>query len=148
MTLGEAVEAIQQRWLDEWVDGSNDPLTASAFDDEPFDADSVDDPWVRLTIRHTGSEQATAGPVGGRNFDRTGIVLAQVFTLTGTGRDDDGASGLSADDLAQTARAVFEAVRVSGTSLVFFAGTTREGDVDGRWAMTTVEVPFRYRETK
>ena len=147
MTFDEAISAIEQLWLDEWVDDSDDERTPSVFDEEPSQLMTGDVPWCRVSIRHTGGTQATAGATGGRNFDRLGSVFVQVYTLTGAGRDNDDES-LSSSKLAQAARAVFEAKRVEGTSLVFFTGDPREGATDGRWAMTTVEVPFRYRETK
>lgn len=148
LTRAEAAEVIYQQWQDLWLDEDDEALTPTAFDDEPFNADDEAlTAWVRVAIRHTGSEQATCGPEGARSFDRLGSVFVQVFTLAGKGRNDDDEGELASDTLADTAKDIFEAKRLTG-GVVFLVADVREGGVDGRWAMTTVEVPFRYRETK
>lgn len=146
MTLDEAVAAVYQRWLDEWVDDNDDEVTVTVFDDEPdTDVNGGDVPWVRLSVRHTGEEQATQGAVS--TVERFASVFAQVHTLAGRGRQNEEDGDLAADKLTQRARAVFEKTRIDGTSLVFFVGGPREGATDGRWRVTPVEIPFRYHET-
>ena len=135
-TLNEAAEAIYQSFETAW--GATSALT---FDNEEFDPPD-NAPFVRLTVRHNGARQDTIGRATNRKFGRTGSVFVQIFTLANEGR-------ANADNLAQTARAVFEGVTLSGTTLFFRNVIVREiGPGDGRWYQVNVEAEFKYFETK
>lgn len=146
MTEVEAVQAILEQWEDGWdalhpLDPDAEGHVPYTYVNETYTTDHLGDlgAWVRVTIQHTTSEQATMGSVGIRKWHRRGNVLVQVFTPIDSGR-------LLASELADDVRTVLEGYRASDLNL--YAGTTGESDEDGAWLMTTVVVPFRYVSTR
>lgn len=141
-TINEAREAIYDKFLDAWTVSSPEPgfVTPYTFDSEQFDPPD-DEPWVRVTVRHTGSTQETLGPAGSRKFMRTGICFVQVFT-----RSDKGVK--QADELARRAALAFEGERIVGTTVRFLDVVTRETGPEGKWFGVVVQANFEYDETR
>ena len=139
MTPNDARKAIYARFLADF----SDPILVRdriLFDNEM----SPDDPtifveWVRLVVRHQTREQITLGKEGGRKFQSSGVVLAQIFTkvFERTSR---------ADSIAKSISDIFDAVDFEG--LNFQAAASRESGPDGKWNVMIVEAPFTYQETK
>ena len=134
-TLPEAREAIYNTFNTAW--GATSSFT---FDNEKY-AKPATDPWVRVSVRHQFGTQETLGKPGNRRFARFGAVFIQIFTLENTGTED-------ADTLAATARAIFEGVSLTGTTVRFRDVIIREEGLDGKWYQTVVEATFEYDETK
>lgn len=134
-TQNQAREAVYLRWNTQWS-----ATTPFIFENENNKVlDSADDPWARLTVRNTGSEQHTLGAVGNRRFRRFASVFVQLYALV-----DEGLATL--DTLAQTVRGIFEGVSFSGLS--FNNVVVRESGADGKWYQVVVEAFFDYEETK
>lgn len=131
--LNAARQSIYQRFITEWANTS--PFT---FDNEKFDPPDTN-PWVRLTVRHTGSVQETLGRIGNRKFNRSGSILIQVFIATNLGTE-------TSDDLVTPARNIFEGASFNGV----YANNSvvREVGIDGRWFQTIIETFFFYDEIK
>ena len=132
-TLNQAREAIYSRFVTEWA-----AATVLTFENEEFD-EPTDDPWARLTVRHTSRTQKTLGKVGNRKFRSAAIVLVQVYTRTNTGVQQG-------DTLAVQAKDIFEAVSFSG--LDFNDGVVRETGPDGKWYQHLAEIAFDYEDIK
>jgi hypothetical protein len=133
-TPAVAVEAVYQRWADNW----SEVTAVSTFEDEEFEEPN-NASWLRLSVRHLDRAQNTLGKSGNRIFRTPALVMIQVYTRTNTGVQ-------SAHTLSKTAADIFEAESFSG--LDFGAATTRESVVDGKWKQWLVEIPFDYDETK
>ena len=140
-TYAEAYEAIAARICDTSRFGA----AMVALENQPFDTD-IDEPWVRLSVRHFDAEQETMGAAGNRQFLRSGSVIVQVFVPYGLGVT-------RAQQIAQQVRDLYEgeALPVIGADterLRFFAGSTIEiGQSDGFYQVN-VELPFDYNEQK
>lgn len=143
----EAREAVLSRWRDEWVDDNGDERTISIFDNEGLAAISDDvTAYALVQLRELESEQLTFGPPCGRMFRRRDLVYIEIGTPSGAGRGDTDAGTAGDSTLAQLARAIYEGVRFDG--VVGEAGRVRPGDVRGRWAITSIEIPITYTEIK
>jgi len=133
-TLNEARDAVYDRFASQWG-------TTSAYQldnqDKKLDEGTVS--WARLAVRQMDSAQNTLGPVGARRFRRSAMAFIQIFVPSNKGTKEG-------DDLAQTARAVFEGASFSG--LDFTDGVIRETGPDGKWFQYVVEVKFDYDEIK
>lgn len=129
-TQSQAKEAIYQALKDTW---SSTPFY---FDNEVTE-DEVGN-WVRLSVRHSISQQHTLGPVGSRKFQRSGSVIIQLFTLLGTATDE-------VDTLASALRSIYEGKTINGVS--FSSVGVRELGPSGAWYQTNIEAPFNYTET-
>jgi len=134
VTTPAARAAVYDRWVEQW--GSTTHFT---FAGEKSELAKGDEAWVRVSMRHTDSNQETLGPPGGRRFLRTGSVFLQIFIPVNTGLSD-------LDVLIQSARAIFEGVSFNG--LRFFDAVARETGPDGKWESAVVECFFDYEETK
>jgi len=132
----DAREAIYATFVAAW--GTTSALT---LDGEAF-SPPAGAPFVRLAVRHTGSQQESLGDVGNRKFNRVGSVFVQVFAPK-----DQGAR--VADQLAHAARAILEGTHFSGSDIRIFAAATRElgPDEDGYYQVN-VEAAFDYTERK
>ena len=140
-TYAEAYEAIAARICDT----SRFRAALVALENQAFDTD-IDEPWVRLSVRHFDAEQETLGRKGNRQFLRPGSVIVQVFVPYGLGVH-------RAQEIAQQVRDLYEgeALPVIGSDterLRFFAGSTIEvGQADGYYQVN-VNIPFDYNEKK
>lgn len=114
---------------------------------ERFDASSRSDPWAKVTIREVSAPQHTFGtPGSGRKFERVGLMIIQVNTLSMAGSERNAVKqGLV---LGDGVRKIFEGQRVPGTNIHFRQVTAREAGLNGRWAVTSVEASFSYYETR
>lgn len=135
-TLNEAREAIYGAFQTGWVSTG----VAWTRDNEAFEPPQ-DASWARLSVRHQSGRQDTLGAAGGRKFARTGAAFVQIFTPI-----DDGVQ--RADGLSETARAIFEGERLTGTTVRFIGVSVREQGPEGAWYRVLVEAPFEYDETK
>lgn len=98
-------------------------------------------PWVRVSVRHGSSEQATlSGPVGTRRFRREGILTAQLFIPIGV--------GLSAGvDYAKIIQDAFEGVTSVG-GVIFRGVRTNEIGESGDFFQINILTDFEYDEVK
>lgn len=139
MTEAEAIEAIQQRFIDGWTaihpadpeDPDHVPFT---FSGEVFDSS---DTWVRLSVNHSTRNQMTAGATA--RFDSRGNIMVQLF-----GSIDIGATQLA--ELAEDVRTVLEGIRLQ--DIVIRAGASRPAGTDGRWEMKIVTLPFEVEQQR
>lgn len=133
-TVFSAIDFVVKRWLANWTSTTRTALEGEDF--KPARSES----WVRLSVRHTGSEQSTLGAIGSRRFLRSAEVLIQVFTPANAGTS-------AGTILAQAAREVFEAMSFDGLR---FHGGARVDELgeDGEWLMHLVSCPFDYQEIK
>ena len=92
-----------------------------------------------MSVRHAVSQQVSLGGLGNRKFDRTGLILIQVF-----GQLDRGTKEV--DDLVEKALAIYEGKTVD--LIRFMSATPREvGPLDG-WLLTSVDIAFEWTEKK
>lgn len=134
-TQAQATESIYNRFTSLW-NVSNGAFT---FDGENFPEPVGTDPWLRVSIRHSASGQATLGSVGGRRFERAGSVITNIFIPANKGR-------ALADTLTGLVRDIFEGVTLG--EIYFFESDCRETGLDGLWYGVVVESKFFYNETK
>jgi len=143
----EAREAVLLRWVDEWVDDNGEERTITVFDNEGLATISDEvTAYAYVQIRELDSDQLTFGPPGGRMFRRRDLVYIEIGTPSNAGRGDTDAGAAGDSTLGQLARAVYEGVRFD--NVVGLAGRVRPGDVRGRWAITSIEIPITYNEIK
>lgn len=143
-TISQAREAVYAAFLTEWNN-----RTPVALDNEEFKVeDQINDTtgemtsWVRLTMRHLAGGPETLGGRGNVKYQRTGQVLAQIYTACNNGT-------LEADALMQTILDVYDGQRLTGTTVRFNGAVPlEEGVPDGDWYRASVEVAFVYDETK
>lgn len=137
MTEAQALELMTQRWLDAWPALQPTLANAVVFDNEVLDSL---DTWIRVSFVHTIRRQQTMGTEGGRKFESRGNISVQLF-----GPINVGVKQLAT--LADDVRAVYEGRRLA-EELTTYAGSSREGPTDGRWAMRMVTIPFVYEELR
>lgn len=135
-TITQAREAIYAAF----VNASAINAAQLTFDNEVFDPPD-NKPWIRLSVRHNSMSQETLGRVGDRKFQRLGTTFTQIFVRTDNGTDE-------ADELAISAKNVFEGVRLAGTTVRFLDVLVREVGPDGKWYQVVVEANFEYDETR
>lgn len=140
-TIAEAKTAIYSKFIAEWGNTAVYTLDNEEFTPPAPATGTIRQPWVRVTIRHTGRGQETMGKKNNRKFTRTGSVFIQVFTATDIGTS-------LADSLAEAAANIFEGVSLRNTSVWFKDVITRETGVDGTWYGVQVEAQFEYEEIK
>lgn len=135
-TPNEAVERIYSEFVTGW--GATSPFT---FDNKKYDP-PANTSFVRVTVRHTDATQDSLGSVGTRKFDRPGTLFIQCFSPLDIGRS-------AADNLALTARNLFEGKTLTPEGIRFFGVTVREIGLDGEGMFQiNVEAPFEYTETR
>lgn len=150
-SLAQARDAIQTLFLDAWnanaatVAGTDAPPPVywdnmeSAADEPP----PRGEPWARVSVQHNLGEQSTMGAPGGRNFERYGLVMIQVFVPRGTGL-------VISDALCKIARDAFEGARTPDGEVWFRNATVREVGAgrDTLWFQTNVSAEFNYTELR
>ncbi len=139
-TITDAREAIYQHWAAGFIYGpDNAQLCPYCFENEQFDPPAGR--WARLSVRHFDRNQETLGAPGNRKFERRGAVLIQLFDRPFQRLDQFG-------EIVAKAEALFDAVRIEGTTIRFQAAITRELGIieDGRWLSFLVECNFVYDE--
>jgi hypothetical protein len=146
VTEREAIEAIYGQWESAWESlhppSQSDPAHVPfTFRNESYSPDALGQlgAWARISVIHTVAEQITFGDVGTRKFERRGNVFVQLFAPVA-----EGVGTLA--DLAQDARTCLEGMRLGELNLK--SARTVEGTEDGRWAMSSVVVEFRYTDTR
>lgn len=99
-----------------------------------------EDPWARVTVRHVTGTQASLAAIGGsRRFQRTGIIMVQVFWPLSQ------AELSNARSLAEVARSAYEGQETS--SHVWFRNVrVNEVGPDGPWYQVNVLADFEYDE--
>lgn len=102
---------------------------------------SGQEPWGRITLRHTESGQTSlAGAVGTRRFTRQGALTINIFEPCGQGT---GAS----TDLPEIMKDAYEGVTTAG-GVIFRDVTIQEIGEDGDFFQTNVTASFEYDEVK
>lgn len=134
-TRAQAIQAINARWVALWTNGVAYQLTNEGFDPTGLEE------WVRLTVRHFSSRQATNAKPGNRTYERPGLLFIQVFVLPNTGRQ-------RSDELCFTASKIFETKSLAGTSLLFKNASPIEAPAEEKWFGQTIQIPFSYSERK
>lgn len=143
MTPNEFRDRVYKLFIAEWLNG-----VGYTFDNEKFTPPDPADPavvaagtpWVRLSVRHSGSRQKTLGPVGRRKFEHSARVILQIFTVPNTGLK-------RSDQLAQDFIEIFD--EDMGRNDVFGGESAyRElGTAEG-WQMSEAWVDYTYDETR
>lgn len=141
-TIAEAREAVYQLFVTGW--GTRTPI---ALDNETFDkpVDSNNEPtaWVRLTVRNTGSQQDTLGPIGARNFLRTGSIFVNVYTAKDKGTTEG-------DGHAQKARELLEGLSFASGAVRTYNVVVRElgPERDSPYYAHVAEASFEFDEKR
>lgn len=134
VTLDQAREAVQQRWVTQWASA-----TVTTFEDEVGFKEPASAPWAELRVRNLRSDQETLGSQGNRIFRRKAVVLVTIRVPNGRGMK-------TSANFGHAARNIFEGVSFSG--LDFGAVLVREAGSDGKWNRTIVEAAFDYDDLK
>lgn len=128
--------AIYDKFIAAW--GATTPVVRDNEKSDEFDGLTA---WVRLSVRHFGRAQNTLGEAPTRQFGRVGAAFVQIYVPI-----NDGTS--NADLLSNSAAAVFEGERISGTSVCFKDVNVSEQGREGNWYTVLVEAEFEYFEEK
>lgn len=148
MTPGQAVKAIQQRWLERWPAAS----LAAIGEAVPFSLDNATKSdaryFARLKITSGTSEQWTMGQTGNRKFQRTGFIDVRISGPVGDGRGN-------LDDLAHEVTEIYEAVRFGKRAgehgVQTFASSpaelTKDKQAPQSWIVQVV-TPFEFFEVR
>ena len=98
-------------------------------------------PWARVAVRHTTSDQASlCGALGTQRWKRKGVLVVQIFELTGQGL-------IGTTDLPKIIQDAYEGVRTVG-GVWFTKVTINEIGPDGDFYQTNVTASFEYDEIK
>ena len=135
MTENEAKQIVLGRFIDNWT-GTD--LAEVAIPNGGAFTPPTDAPWIRLTILETVSRQHTMGKAGSRQFERSDLLIAQVFTPKGTGTK-------VSDALIQELRDIFEGAEDQG---VIFYDTQQLQGADANYYQINLNVKFKYHETR
>lgn len=133
-TRAEAVQAILAEWVAEWSTGA-----AYCFQNERFDPTGLQE-WAEVEIIHRVGRQDTIGAPQDVEFLRRATLRVRVGVLPNSGR-------ARSDELSDAASQIFEGKRLSGTSIIFDAGTVSEEFAEKKWFVQRVDVPFTYVES-
>ena len=143
MTRNEFRDRVYKTFITGWNNG-----VLYTFDNEKFFPPDPSDPavvragtpWVRLSVRHSGSEQKTLGPVGQRKFEHEARIILQIFTVPDTGLK-------RSDELAQLFFEIFD--EDMGRNDVFGGKSAyRERGTAEGWQMSEAWVDYTYDETR
>lgn len=96
--------------------------------------------FARITIRHTDSTTETLFGGGAGKDQHTGVVVVQVFTPHGEGRQ-------TSDRLAQRVKVIMQRKRIPGVDGWFLPVRVDEIGGPGPWAQVNVSAGFVYSET-
>ena len=118
-------------------------------------------PWIRLTLRHTGREQESLGPVGRRRFRNEASIFATVY-VPFTAEDLTKGHLPIVDVYGEAFKAVFNGRRIiysitrvnkegveeeaERAVLTTLASIPQDAAPDGKWLPFTVETPLVYDE--
>ena len=149
LTLSEARDGLFERFNADWtafasaVNGGLVPHVDWQGDDDGAKRDTSK-PWARMSIFHGLSFQQTAGPVGGRIFQRNGNVLINIFAPLSNGQ------GLTqAEALATIAGNAFEGKTAGPGGCIWFRNVSiQEIGPDGAWFQFNINADFLYDELK
>lgn len=140
MTEAEAIEAICVRWKASWE--ASQPTVPYALPNESFRSQDATR-YAEVSFGPIQSRQITQGPIGGRRFERRGIVNVKLATELDAGENPIAL-------LAGSVRTALEAQQIGGSSTVepvqtFSASSQRAKQ--GGWWTEVVSVPFVFWET-
>ena len=133
-TINEAKKAINDRFTLAWG-----VTTLVTKDNAEFTTPTEREPWVRLTIRHTGGNQETLGKKTNRKYERRGKIFVSIFV------DVDIGTSLS-DSLGKTAQDIFEGESFDGVTVN--DTVIREIGANDIWFHVIMEADFLYNEIK
>lgn len=144
LTYSEARDEIHTLFKTAWDAGAETGCQPVLYADskttvpKTVDTDSNPDVWARITVQHTGGNQATLG--GNRCFNRFGVVTVQVFTPIGT--------GLSiGDNVYKIVVDAYEGKTTPG-GVWFRNVAVNEVGPEGEWFQTNIIADFEYEEQK
>jgi hypothetical protein len=138
----EMLELFRLAWLagnpEEDLDTSELPVS---WPDLPFKPPGENIAWARVTLRTATGKQATlAGEEGSRRFNRTGVVIIQLFVPIADGMK-------MAYKLVKIVMGAYEGKATPGG--VWFRNTRfNEVGIDGAWHQINVITDFNYDEVK
>ncbi len=141
MDHGQAVKAIQQRWLQFWPTAA--PSVKYAFDNM---VKSEGDFFARLFVKHATTEQWTFGNAGNQQWRCSGYIDVRLSGPVNVGRGP-------IDDLFKVVRNIFQGkrfgIRAGEHGVVTHATTpgelVRDKQASQEWIMSAV-TPFEYFE--
>lgn len=137
----DAVDLIFGEFNTVWAANAPAPIPVIAWEDQVFDPPDTADSWVRVSVRHGDGDLITMGPVGSRVWRNDGVVIVQIFTRSGIGRENS-------DALAEVAILAFRGKSVGVSPCVRFRDIKpREIGPDGPWYQQNITTSFEYDET-
>lgn len=113
--------------------------TEDSGDKAPF---TGDEPWARVIIRHIPNlgKITLSNAVGGRRYDRRGVMIVQVFSERGEGLPGN-------VDLPKVVQDAFEGKSLL-SGLVIRRVDVQEIGESGNWYQTNVSISFEYDELR
>ncbi len=143
-SIAEARDEILTHFKTAW-DAGTPPIPLLLYDDKHVDL-PIDDPYARITVTHNTFNQATIGATvanggNGVRFRRFGIIVVQVFTISGAGLTN-------ADVLVDLALNAFEGEHTGSDRIEFRNVRANEIGQDGPWFQTNVIAEFEYDKIK
>jgi hypothetical protein len=142
-----AVAAIRDRFVAQWVTGSN-PKTPIAFQNEDFADQST--PWVYFEVINSASELQGSGTPGSHVWLYRGNIFVHVFVPVGYGAADAQALAVAAGEIFRTKQfydtdpgcCVRTGVGADGEGPRVDGGGS--GADNGNWWRVTATIPFEY----
>ena len=130
----DASNAIAKRLISSW--GATTPI---ATENDNFDTEGQDAPWIKLSVNPISSQQHTLGSKSNRKFERIGIINIQVFVEAGTNIE-------TCTLLSQQALAIFEGEEFD--SVVCQVGLIQTIGREEKWFQMNVSIDYNFIETK
>lgn len=136
MTFEEANDSIQGMIKRAWGFTGRDIFYVSI----PKDRMKGREPFLRISIHHQGGGQRTLGGRGERRFERTGFVMAQIYTPAAKGLQES----------YQLAKVISDAIEGNDSpeGVWFRRLRINEVGVDGMFNILNVIFDFDYHEQK
>jgi hypothetical protein len=136
LTFAQAIDDINSMMKTAW-DSTGYEVH---WEDVRTNRSETNDPWVTFVVRHATSDQDNLGGIGARNFVRTGIAIASIFTPTGNGLSES-------YGLAKVVADAYEG-QSSDNGVWFRRIRLQEVGRESQFYQVNVLIDFEYNETK
>ena len=141
--IGDVRKLLYRILFDGWRASTDEARFPVLFDNEPDRGANLDKGYVQIMVRHGGASQTTTGEPGSRTFERTGLLICNLWTPLNTNLEQT-------DEQAEELRTVVEGRTLNADELTvwtFACSVEEQGPVNGMY-LTTVETPFQYEVLK
>jgi hypothetical protein len=123
-------------------DAQTAPVPPVVYDNIAGEHPADGSAWLRVSVQHGESYQATVGgDPGNRRFRNPGMFVAQIFTPTGAGT-------ALADMYAQILKATFEGQRTKGDGAFFYNVRSKEIGQNDNWWQVNFTAEFQWDEVR